>query len=210
MRGPFSSESEGYQFVLFTIAAFAAIAAASLLGGAWAGVPVWAVLTASAVLFYTRRDRAGRRIKTAPAHVGPKDERRILVLALEPAGSGVLDVVQRASARGRVEVLVVCPASVSAVRHWTSDVDGGRARAQQALDESLVQLRAEGIDVRGEIGDDDPLRAIEDALRTFGADEICISTGPEGVGDATVSGARERFALPITHLQSGAHAAPQR
>jgi hypothetical protein len=206
MRSPFFSESEGYQFVLLTVAAFAAIAVASLLGGAWAGVPVCVVLIASAVLFYARRGRVGRRIKTAPAHVGAKDERRILVLALEPVGGGVLDVVQRASARGRVQLLVVCPASVSSVRHWASDVDGGRARAQQVLDESLVRLRAEGIDVRGEIGDEDPLAAIEDALRTFGADEICISTGIDGAGDAAVAGARERYALPITHLQSGAQA----
>ena len=41
-------------------------------------------------------------------------------------------------------------------------------------------MRAAGIEARGEIGDGDPLQAIEDALRTFAPDELVISTHPEG------------------------------
>ena len=52
--------------------------------------------------------------------------------------------------------------------------------------------------------DQDPMQAIEDALRTFGADEILISTHPEGrshwLEQDLISKARERFALPITHV----------
>src|SRR4030065_59762 len=73
----------------------------------------------------------------------------------------------------------VCIAAPSAVRHGASDVNGGRARAQRRLDESLSLLRDAGIDAQGEIGDDDPLQAIEDALRTFGADEIVGATHRE-------------------------------
>jgi len=40
MRNPFRTEAEAYRFLLVTIAGFAAIAGASILGGAWAGVPV--------------------------------------------------------------------------------------------------------------------------------------------------------------------------
>ena len=61
-------------------------------------------------------------------------------------------------------------------------------------------MRAAGIDASGEIGDGDPLQAIEDALRTFAPDELVISTHPEGrshwLERDVVSGARERFALP--------------
>ena len=61
-----------------------------------------------------------------------------------------------------------------------------------------------GISARGEVGDSEPLQAIEDALRTFGADEIIISTHPEGRSNwlekGVVAGARERFAVPITHV----------
>ena len=201
MRAPFWSESEGYEFLLLTVAAFSAIVIASVLGGAWAGVPVWGVLTAAAVTFYARRGTARRRLRTAPAHVGTGEERRILVLALE-----ALDEVRRASAGRRSQVLGACPAPVSSLRHWTSDVDGARGQAQRTLDASLERLRAVGIEARGEIADEDPLRAIEDALRTFGADEIVISARLDPAGRAAATGARERFALPITHAGADARA----
>jgi hypothetical protein len=67
-----------------------------------------------------------------------------------------------------------------------------------------ARLADAGIEARGEVGDAEPLQAIEDALRTFGADEIIISTHPEGrshwLEKGVVTGARERFAVPITHV----------
>jgi hypothetical protein len=60
------------------------------------------------------------------------------------------------------------------------------------------------VQARGEVGDGDPLQAMEDALRTFGADEIIISTHPEGrshwLERGVVEKARQRFAVPITHV----------
>jgi hypothetical protein len=45
---------------------------------------------------------------------------------------------------------------------------------------------------------------MEDALRTFGADEIILSTHPEGrshwLERGVVEAARARFAVPITHV----------
>ncbi len=112
--------------------------------------------------------------------------------------------IERAAAGYRKQVRVVCPALTSPVRHWVSDLDGARAQAQQRLDQTLSQLHAVGIEAQGEIGDEDPLRAIEDVLRTFGADEIIISTRPEGRSNwlerHVVTRARERLALPITHI----------
>jgi hypothetical protein len=68
----------------------------------------------------------------------------------------------------------------------------------------MAMLREAGISARGEVGDADPLQAIEDALRTFGPDEIVISTHPEGrshwLERGVVSGARDRFAVPVTHV----------
>ena len=87
---------------------------------------------------------------------------------------------------------------------WASDEDGARAAAQRRLDASLARLARDGIQARGEVGDGDPLQAIEDALRTFGADEIVISTHPEGrshwLERNVVGAARDRFAVPITHV----------
>ena len=101
-------------------------------------------------------------------------------------------------------MLVVCPALNSPVRHWASDEDGARAAAQERLDASLAQLGRDGVQAEGEVGDGDPLQAIEDALRTFGADEIVISTHPEGrshwLERNVVGAARDRFDVPITHV----------
>jgi nucleotide-binding universal stress UspA family protein len=101
-------------------------------------------------------------------------------------------------------VLVVSPALNSPLRHWASDEDPARAAAQQRLEASLQRLRENGIEASGEVGDAEPLQAIEDAVRTFGPDEIIISTHPEGrshwLERGVVIGARERFAVPITHV----------
>ncbi len=101
-------------------------------------------------------------------------------------------------------ILVCTPALNSRLRHWASDEDGARAAAQERLDASLEGLRALGIDASGEVGDANPLQAMEDALRTFGADEIIISTHPEGRSNwlerGVVEHARERFTVPIRHV----------
>jgi hypothetical protein len=113
-------------------------------------------------------------------------------------------MIRERSSGTRAEILVVTPALNSPVRHWTSDEDNARAAAQDRLDASLTKLEAAGLHARGQVGDGDPLQAIEDALRTFGADEIIISTHPEGrshwLERGVVSSARERFAVPITHV----------
>jgi hypothetical protein len=205
VRNPFRSEVEAYHFLLLTVAAFAAIALASLLGGPWAGLPVWGVVTVAAAFFYLRRGRPQRPVRTAPAHVGAADERRILVVANETlADARLAEEIQRAAAGYRKQVRVVCPALTSPASHWASDVDGARAQAQQRLDQTLSRLHAVGIQAQGEIGDEDPLQAIEDVLRTFGADEIIISTHSEARAGRlerdVVARARERVALPITHI----------
>lgn len=203
-RNPFRSEAEAFHLLLLTIAAFAAIAAASVLGGWQVGVPVSIVVTVAAAWYYLRPlpDSSTSR---APSHVGGPDERRILVVANETvAGEPLRAAVGRAAAGHRTQVLVVTPALNSRVRHWASDEDGARAAAQRRLDQSLRRLADSGVDARGEVGDADPLQAIEDALRTFGADEIIISTHPVGRSNwlerGVLDAARERFAVPITHV----------
>ena len=65
-------------------------------------------------------------------------------------------------------------------------------------------MRAAGLDATGEIGDGDPLQAVEDAMRTFRPDELVVSTHPPGrshwLERGVVERAEERFALPLTHV----------
>ena len=203
-RNPFRSEAEAYRFLLLTVGYFALIVVAASIA-TWLGVVVFAALTAAAVGLWLRARSNEPVMKAAVPRVGAEGERRILVIANETVGGEELREILRSKAEGVDEqILVVCPALNSAVRHWASDEDGARAAAQQRLDRSLARLREEGIQARGEVGDGDPLQAMEDALRTFGADEIVISTHPEGRSNwlerNVVGSARERFDVPITHV----------
>jgi hypothetical protein len=205
MKNPLRSEAEAYRFLLGTIVYFGAIVLAAVVGGTWWGVGVFAVLTVVAVFWFFQRDDLPPPPKTAPRQPSAEDETRILVIANETVGGRKLRELLRERSEGvREEVLVVSPALNSPLRTWTSDEDGARAAAQERLNASLSQLREAGINARGEVGDGDPLQAIEDALRTFGADEIVLSTHPEGRSNwlerGVVDGARNRFDVPITHV----------
>jgi hypothetical protein len=205
MQNPFRSEAEAYRFVLLLVGYFAIIVVAKAIGGTWAALVVFVLLTAAGLwlLLFSGRQEGPRA--TATVRRSADDEKRILVVANETVGGETLRSCIRAKTEGfREEVLVITPALNSPLRHWASDEDGARASAQERLDRSLARLDSLGITARGEVGDAEPLQAIEDALRTFGADEIIISTHPEGrshwLEKGVVSGARERFAVPITHV----------
>ena len=204
MPNPFRSEESAFRFVFLTIGYFAVVVAAWWINK-WLGLGVWIALTAGLGwwLFFRRAERERPLQHTPAPHA--LDEHRILVVANETVGGQELlaDVRGRAGDRGS-QILVVCPALNSPLRHWVSDEDAARAAAQERLDSSLARLAEEGLDARGEVGDGEPLQAIEDALRSFGADEIIISTHPEGRSQwlerGVVSGARARFDVPITHV----------
>ena len=204
MLNPLRSEAEAFRFLIASIGYFGAIVIAQVVGGTWAGLGVFIALTAVVLGWWLRARRDERPQKTAPRPHAP-GERRILVIANETVGGNTLrSAILERSRDAREEVLVVTPALNSPIRHWTSDEDGARADAQKRLERSLAQLAAVGVEARGEVGDGDPLQAIEDALRTFGADEIIISTHPEGRSNwlerGVVEHARERFPVPITHV----------
>jgi hypothetical protein len=205
MKNPFRSEAEAYRFVLGTVAYFVSIVIADVAGGRWWGLGVFIVLTLAVLAWFFRREVRERPPATAPRPRGDPDERRILVVANETvAGQRLREAVRAAAEDRRASVLVVSPALNSPLRHWASDEDEARAAAQERLARSLRELERLGISARGEVGDADPVQAIEDALRTFGADEVIISTHPEGRSNwlerGVVSSARERFAVPITHV----------
>jgi nucleotide-binding universal stress UspA family protein len=204
MINPLRSEEEAFRFLIASIAYFGVIVLATVLGGEWVGLGVFAVLTAVALGWWLRARREEKPPQTRPRPHAP-GERRILVIANETVGGHTLrSAILEKSLDVREEVLVVTPALNSPLRHWVSDEDDARAAAQERLETSLAKLAEAGVAARGEVGDGDPLQAMEDALRTFGADEIIISTHPPGRSNwlerGVVENARERFAVPITHV----------
>ncbi len=203
MRNPFRSEAEAFRFLLLAIAFCALIVIGSRLN-IWVGFAVFIGGIVAGVWWIVFRGRAEQPVQQAsPGH--PPGAVRVLVIANETVGGrALLDELRRRVQGRRADVLVVCPALNTPLKHWTSDEDGARAAAQARLEASLAAMHEVGIEARGEIGDDDPLQAIDDALRTFAPDELVISTHPEGRSNwlerGVVAGARERFALPVTHV----------
>ena len=204
MPNPFRSEADAFRLVVGTLGAFAAIVVAAVVLNQWAGLAVAVVVGLLASAWFFRR-RAEPPLQTMSVHRGAEDERRILVIANETVGGAALRNCIRQKSEGyREQVLVVCPALNSPLKHWLSDEDEARAEAEKRLSESLARLADAGIAVDGQVGDSEPLQAIEDAVRTFGPDEIIISTHPEGrshwLERGVVASARERFTVPITHV----------
>ena len=203
MQNPFRTEEQAFRFLIVTIGCAALIVIGAFINK-WVGLAVFLVEAAVLGLFVFRHGRREQPIpQVPPPH--PAGERRILVIANETVGGERLrDEISSRSEGYDEHVLVVTPALNSHLRHWASDEDNARVEAQKRLEASLERLRAGGIDAKGEVGDAEPLQAMEDALRLFGADEIIISTHPEGrshwLEKGIVATARERFAVPITHV----------
>ena len=204
MTNPLRSEGEAFRFLLGTLVYFAAIAIAGVINE-WAGLVVFIVLTVGVVWWWWRSRTPAPPAPAAAVRQSPEGERRILVVANETVGGKpLLEQIRQLAADGHTRVLVVSPALNTPLRHLASDEDPARAQARERLDRRLAELERNGVQASGEVGDGDPLQAIEDALRTFGADEIVISTHPEGRSNwlerGVVSSARERFAVPIHHV----------
>jgi GABA permease len=203
VRNPLRSEADAFRLV-WVVLLVCGLVALGFWIDRWVGLAVLVILLVAAIWWVTSRGRREPPVRQAPAP-SPPDEHRILVVANETVGGPELlsEIRSRAGDR-RAVVRVVSPALNSPLKTWTSDEDQARAAAQGRLDASVQSLRAVGLDASGEIGDGDPVQAIEDALRTFQPDELIVSTHPVGrskwLERGVVERARERFDLPLTHV----------
>lgn len=196
MVNPLRSEAAAFRFLLLAIGYFALIVVGSLID-TWVGLAVFVLLTAAGVWrVATHRRHAEPAVPQAPA-ASPPGEHRVLVLATGVVrGEGLAPVLgQRAGGR-TLRVHVVAPALIAPLDQWTNDDRDARAAAQDRLDQSVASLQAAGVVADGELGDEDPVQAVEDAIRTFRPDELVLVTRDVDV----VGQMRERFALPLTHV----------
>ena len=203
MDNPFRSEAAAFRFLLITIGAFALIVVASAVSD-WLGLAVFVVLTVATIWVYSRR-RGPPSPRQHVEHVGPPDERRVLVVANETVGGDeLIAAIGELALSTRTRFLVVCPALASRLRTWTSDEDAARAAAQDRLDATLARLGSVGVVATGHVGDIDPIVAIGDAVRIFHPDEIVVSTHPEGRSNwlerGVVESARQSFDVPVAHV----------
>jgi hypothetical protein len=204
MINPLRSEEDAFRFTVVVAILVAPIALAAILFGSGVGLAVAGGLAfgIAFALLVLKRDEGPAR---ASLRGRPHERHRILVVANETlSGAALRDEIERRAGGEEAEVFVVCPALNSKIRHWTSDEDQARAAAQSRLREMLDALDRVGLNVTGEVGESDPVQAMEDALRMFGADEVILSTHPPGRSNwlerNVVERARERFEAPITHV----------
>jgi len=203
MESPFRSEAAAFRFLLLTIGAFALIVLASAASTLLGFITFLALSALAVTLFLRHREPAREAARVT--QLGGAGERRVLVVANETiAGEELLSTISTLALTERTQFLVVCPALNSRLRTYTSDEDPARAAAQERLDTTLARLASVGIEASGVVGDGDPLVAIDDAVRTFGPNEIVISTHPPGRSNwlekGVVESVRSRFDVPVTHV----------
>ena len=184
MRVPFKTETDAFRVaVVLGLLAGASILVGWLASAAY-GVVLFAAGIAAGVTFElagreTDRGSALREAAHAPHRHGASGRtRHILVVAgVKLAGEDLRRELAAAGGAG-VELDVLSPILASRSHHWASDVDREREEARERLEASLAWAAEQGFAAKGEVGDSDPLVAIEDELRDFGADEVVIVTHP--------------------------------
>jgi hypothetical protein len=128
---------------------------------------------------------------------------KLLVVTPEPVDAAFLRNTLGDEVNG-AEVLVVSPATnQSKVAFWVSDPDEAIAEAETAQTDTVERLEEEGVDAAGQVGESDPVQAVDDALATFAADRLLFVAHPEGERDyredEALAEAEKRWGIPITH-----------
>ena len=101
---------------------------------------------------------------------------RLLIAAGESAsGPSALPAGIRELIAGADEILVVSPNLPSRLEWLASATDRSQERADERLSVVLDHLGDMGAVATGEVGADDPLVALEDAIREFKPDHLLIA-----------------------------------
>lgn len=130
---------------------------------------------------------------------------RVLVVAHQTAATApLLDAVRTRAHASPANFHLVVPRQPHGLNKILDPEDYGREEAERVLADALPKLsEAAGQEVSGEIGDSEPLSAIQDAVNLGNYEEIIISTLPLGVSRwlrlDLISKARA-LGLPVTHV----------
>lgn len=130
--------------------------------------------------------------------------RRYLVVANQTlAGEPLVSRLRELSRAGPCTFFLIVPATPPRDHPWTEGE--ARATAGARLDEALMRLSGQEVKVEGEVGDGNPMLAIDDAIRDHGPfAEIILSTLPPGASRWLRLDLPHRvsasFGLPMTHI----------
>ncbi len=133
--------------------------------------------------------------------------RRIVILANEAIGDQALvrEIVRHTQGRP-AQARIVAPAIVkSPLDLAAGDVDDDIAEARRRLEVSIAALAESGIQATGDVGEADPVLALEDALRLFPADEVIVVAHPQDhatwLEQDVVERTRREVDIPITVIE---------
>src|SRR5918997_6824421 len=107
--------------------------------------------------------------------IAPK---RVLIIANEAVAdrpAGVPEVVRRQVLEAD-EVRVVAPMLTSRLESWVSDIDRAAGQADERMNAIVGSIGTSGQPAaRGQVGDEDPMQAVADALASFPADALILA-----------------------------------
>ena len=150
-----------------------------------------------------RKAAGGRPVDHVVSTEAALKETNVLVVANETVlDQPLLDRIRARAQEGNVSFLIVCP---------QSDLTGAEhPEAERRLRGALATLRAEGVDVHGQIAHPDPFTAAMNAVQDERTDEIIVSTFP---GERSgwlrrdlVGRLRSESGIPVEHVVSEAPA----
>src|SRR3954464_11445677 len=141
--------------------------------------------------------RAGTRPlkETAMPDTADRSPRLLVLADVWCRVEGLCDeVLRRAGDAGRV--LVVAPALAGRLHTWTDDTDRESEIARIRLENVLARLEQHGVRAEGHVADQDPARAVEDALDGFAATEVIVVTEDHEHANWSERGLTARIARP--------------
>lgn len=213
MRAPVRSEQDAFRL---TLATAVSVAAAVLIG--WLTRPLIGGLVLAAIFaagafaylwagYHDRRATLRAAAEEPHPHGAPPGTRHVLVVANEALTGDELRELIQADGTDQTEVDVLAPVLASPVHLGVTDIDAELDEARARLERSLEWAKAQGIAVRGTVGDPSPTTAIEDQLRDFGADEVIVVTHPRDRMTWEERGElrrlRSELDVPVTHVLAG-------
>lgn len=144
-----------------------------------------------------RKAAAGRPVEHVVSDVSGRSGVNVLVVANQTVLSEpLLERIRARAKEGSASFLIVAPQSDPARSE--------HPEAERRLRTALSELRAEGIDIHGQIAHPDPFTAAMQAIRDERTDEIIVSTFPGArsgwLRRDLVGRLRSESGLPVEHL----------
>jgi hypothetical protein len=130
----------------------------------------------------------------------------VLVVAHQTAATpGLLEAVRERAGRSPAKFHLVVPRMPHGMHKVVDPEETGRDDAQHVLEEAIPKLsEAAGSEVTGNLGDAEPLMAIQDTINLGHYDEIIISTLPKRLSrwlKLDLVSKTKGLGLPVTHVE---------